>query len=108
MPFCHFSKVYEGASWSDLKLNMQLQISRKCKMMEYLELATIAVDSIEFNQICSDVSCTRDYYQKYAHQSIATPDGKWKCLIIQKQNCSQKIILYMAGCIYPLYAAALE
>lgn len=108
MPFCRFSKVYEGTSWLDLKFNMQYQISKKCKEMEYLELATIVVDSIEFGQICNDLSCARDCYRKYAHRSVATLDGKWQCLIIQNQNHSQKIILYMAGCLYPLYAAILE
>ena len=108
MPFCHFSRVYKGTSWSELKVSRQLQIFRKCKELEYSELATIVVDQAEFDIICNDVSCARDCYQKYAHQSIATLDGKWKCIIIKNQHSKQKIILYTAGRIYPLYAAVCE
>lgn len=108
MPFCYFSRVYKGTTWSELKASRQLQISRKCKEMEFLELVTIVVDQVEFDLICNDVSCARECYQKYAHQSIATLDGKWKCIIIKNQYGKEKIILYTAGRIYPLYAAIYE
>ncbi len=108
MPFCYFSKVNEGTSWSDLKVNKQLQTSRECKKTEYSELVALTVDQKTFDDICNDVSCTKDWYQKYTHQSIATLDGKWKCIVVKKQQSEQKIILYTAGCIYPLYAAICE
>lgn len=105
MPFCHFSKVHEGTSWSELQANKQFQILRKCKEIEYSELATIIVDQAEFDQICSDISHTSNYYQKYAHQSIAALDGRWRCIIIKNQNNKQEIIIYTAGRLHPLYAA---
>lgn len=108
MPFCYFSRVYKGTSWLELKANRQLQISRKCKKIEYLDLVTIAVEQVEFDLICNDVSLARNCYQKYARQSIATLDGKWKCIIIKNQYRKEKIILYTAGRMYPLYAAACE
>lgn len=108
MPFCHFSRVYKGTSWADLKANEQLQISRECKKMEYAELISIVVDQGEFDLICNDVSSARSCYQKYTHQSIAALDGKWKCIIIKNQHSKQKIILYTAGRLYPLYAAICE
>ena len=81
MPFCHFSRVYKGTSLADLKAKEQLQISRKCKEVEYAELISILVDQEEFDLICNDVSNARSCYQKYSHQSIATLDGKWKCIV---------------------------
>lgn len=108
MPFCHFSRAYKGTSWADLKSNEQLQITRGCKKMEYLELISIVVNQNEFNTICNDVSKARNCYQKYAHQSIATLDGKWRCIIIKNRHSKQKIVLYTAGRIYPLYAAVCE
>lgn len=51
---------------------------------------------------------TRSCYQKYAHQSTSSSDGKWKCIIIKSHNNKQKIILFTAGRIYPLYAAFSE
>lgn len=76
--------------------------------MEYLELITIVANQEEFDIICNDVSCTRSCYQKYTHQSTSTLDGRWKCIIIKNQRNNQKIILYTAGHIYPLYAAVCE
>lgn len=95
-------------SWADLKANEQLQLSRKCKTLEYVELISIGVAQKEFDLICNDVSSARSCYQKYTHQSIATLDGKWKCIIIKSQHSKQKIILYTAGRIYPLYASVSE
>ena len=56
MPFCHFSRVYKGTSLADLKAKEQLQISRKCKEVEYEELISILVDQEEFDFICNDLS----------------------------------------------------
>jgi len=108
MPFCHFSRVYKGTSWADLKANKRLQIARNCKELEYYELITVTVDQAEFDQICNDVSCTRPCYQKYAYQSLPTSDGKWNCIVIKNRQSEQKIILYTAGRMYPLYAAVCE
>lgn len=83
MPFCHFSRVYKGTSLADLKAKEQLQISRKCKEVEYAELISILVDQEEFDFICNDLSKVRSCYQKYAHQSTSSSDGKWKCIIIK-------------------------
>ena len=108
MPFGHFSRVYKGTSWADLKANEQLQISRKCKKLEYTELISIVVDQEEFNLICSDMSNARNCYQKYTHQSITALNGKWKCIIIKNKHSMQRIILYTAGRTYPLYASICE
>jgi hypothetical protein len=108
MPFCHFSRVYKGTSWTDLKGNEQLQLFRNCKKLEYTELVSVVVDQEEFEQICNDVSIVRSCYQKYTHQSIADLEGKWKCIVIRSQHSKRKIILYTAGRIYPLYAAVSE
>lgn len=108
MPFCYFSRVHKGTSWTDLKANEQLQVIRDCKKIEYLELISIVVDQEEFDLICNDVSNARSCYQKYSHQSIATLDGKWKCITIKNRYRKQKIVLYTAGRIYPLYAAVCE
>lgn len=108
MPFCHFSRVYKGTSWMDLKANKQLQLSNKCKMIEFIELVAITVGPEEFNLLCTDLSSARSCYEKYSHQSISTLDGKWKCIVIKNQFGNQKIILYTAGRIYPLYAAVCE
>ncbi len=108
MPFCHFSKVHKGTSWATLKANKQLQLSRKCREIEYVDLITIMVDQTEFDLICNDVSSTRSCYRKYTNQSIATSDGKWKCIIIKNKHNEQKIIVYTAGRTYPLYAAICE
>ena len=108
MPFCHFSRVYKGTSLADLKAKEQLQISRKCKEVEYAEIISILVDQEEFDFICNDLSKVRSCYQKYAHQSTSSSDGKWKCIIIKSHNNKQKIILFTAGRIYPLYAAFSE
>ena len=51
MPFCHFSRVYKGTSWTDLKGNEQLQLFRNCKKLEYTELVSVVVDQEEFEQI---------------------------------------------------------
>ena len=108
MPFCHFSRVYKGTSSTDLKVKAQLQISRKCKEIEYTELISILVAQEEFDLICNDISRVRSCYQKYAHQSTTSSDGKWKCIIIKNSNNKQKIILFTAGRICPLYAAFSE
>lgn len=108
MPFCHFSRVYQGTSWTDLTANMQLQVTRSCKKLEYHSLIQIEVDPSEFNQICNDVSITQSCYRKYTKQSLATLDGKWQCITIKNRQTGQKLILYTAGQTYPLYAAICE
>lgn len=108
MPFCHFSKVYKGTSWDELKANKLLQVARNCRELEYSELVTITVEQAEFDQMCNDVSCMRPCYRKYANQSLASLDGKWKCIVIDNEKSKQRIILYTAGRMYPLYAAVCE
>ena len=108
MPFRHFSRVYKGTALADLKAKEQLRISGKCKEVEYTELISIVVDQEEFDQLCNDISSARSCYQNYAHQSTATLDGKWKCIIIKNQHNEQRIILYTAGRMFPLYAAFSE
>lgn len=105
MPFCHFSKVYRGATLSTLKATNEQQIKNNCKEMEYSPIATITVDQAEFKTICEDISHPRDCYQEFTSQSRTTPDGKWQCIVIKDRESGQQIILYTAGRIYPLYAA---
>lgn len=108
MPSCHFSRVYEKTTWSDLKAASGQQVKNNCKKLEYAEIATITVEQAEFKLICSDVSYPRDCYRKYTPQSCAASDGKWKCIVIKERKSGQQIILYTAGRIYPLYAAICE
>lgn len=108
MPFCHFSRVYKGTSWADLKANKELQKLNNCRELEYSELITVTVNQAEFDEICNDVSCSRSCYQKYAKESLATFEGKWNCIVIKNRENKQKIILYTAGRMYPLYAAICE
>lgn len=105
MPFCHFSRVYKGTTWSTLKATNELQSENKCKKLEYLEIITITVDQTEFKIICDDISCPRDCYREFTPESRTTADGKWKCIVIENRENGQQIILYTAGRIYPLYAA---
>ena len=108
MPFCHFSRVYKETAWSDIKANIQFQISRNCKALEYLELITITIDQSEFELICSDISCPRPCYQKYSYHSVASSDGKWQCIVLTNKQNGQKLILYTAGRLYPLYASVCD
>lgn len=108
MPFCHFSRVFDGTTWSDLKVNTKLQTSNKCKKLEYVELVLVAVEQYEFDIMCNDLSKSRDCYQKYADKSVAGLDGKWKCIVIENIQSKKKIIIYTAGRKYPLYAAISE
>ncbi len=105
MPYCHFSKVYRGMKWVDVEKVKNLQIQRKCKELEYCILACYAVSDEVFNQFCEDISIPRHIYQDVADQSIASPEGKWKCIVIENAQCTKRIILYTAGRLYPLYVA---
>ena len=108
MPFCHFSKIFAGTTWEDIKVNNKLQSSKNCKMIEYKELAIISVEQSVFNLICMDISKPQYCYQKYCHESCADSTGKWNCIIIECIQTKQKIIMYTAGQTYPLYAAICE
>lgn len=108
MPFNHFSRVFAETSWSDLVCANQLQIKNGCKMLEYVELVTISIMHNEFDEICNDITRSHNCYQKYTTKSVATSDGKWKCIIIKDEQSHRKLIFYTGGRIYPLYAAICE
>lgn len=108
MPFNHFYKVSDGTSWSDLICTKQIQIEKRSKMLEYVELATISVMHDEFNKICDDIASPNICYRKYTADSVATLDGKWKCITIREEQSNRKLILYTGGRTYPLYAAVCE
>lgn len=108
MPFCHFSRVFAGMTLADLKNIYGIQEERKCKRMEYIELVLINVEQFEFTQICHDISKPQDCYQKYSLESNADFTGKWKCIVIENEQTKDRIILYTAGRISPLYAAIPE
>lgn len=76
--------------------------------IHFVDVISIVVDQEEFDQLCNDISSARSCYQNYAHQSTATLDGKWKCIIIKNQHNEKRIILYTAGRMFPLYAAFSE
>lgn len=103
MPFCHFSRVFDGITIEDVNENNKRQIARKCKKIEYTEICRITVEPNEFDLLCRDISKPRCFYEKYAHQSYANSNGKWNCIVIKCDSSKQKIILYTAGYIYPLY-----
>lgn len=108
MPFCHFSKVNNGMSWSSIKKNVLLQISNGCKKMEYSEIASITISLLEFNIICKDVSNPSHCYLKFTPHSIAGLDGIWHCIRLQNTHDTRRIILYTAGRVHPLYVAIKE
>lgn len=108
MPFNHFSKISDGSSWSDLICTKKIQIEKSSKMLEYVELVTISVMHGEFNRICDDIASPNICYRKYTADSVATLDGKWKCITIRDEQSNRKLILYTSGRKYPLYAAVCE
>lgn len=108
MPFCHFSKVTNGMSWSIIKENTLSQMSNSCKEIEYLEIATITISPREFDIICKDVSIPSYCYLRFTPHSIADLGGIWHCIKIQNTQDTRSIILYTAGRVHPLYVAIEE
>lgn len=108
MPFCHFSKVYEGISWDNLKEKTKLQIANNCRQLEYKEAIAITLTKAEFDIICKNISKPYDCYQKFVPLSIPNSQGIWNCITLIDKQTQRKLILYTAGRSFPLYVAMVE
>lgn len=108
MPFSHFSRIFTGVTWSDLKKNHKLQEQNNCKKVEFTELTTIILSSKIFDCICNDISKPSPYYKKFTTESVADTNGKWKCIVLKNNQNSASLIIYTAGRSFPLYAAIKE
>lgn len=108
MPFSHFSKIHKGITWAEVKQNQRLQIQNKCKKIKFAEVTSVPIDEIEFNKLCSDLSIMLPCYITHGRYSITDCNGIWNCIVIKKIKSSDKIIIYTAGEIYPLYVGVSE
>ena len=108
MPFSHFSRVHKGITWTEVKMDQRLQIQNKCKRIKYTEVVCLSVNEGEFNNLCSDLSRMLPCYMTYGRYSITDCNGIWNCIVIQKVKSEDKIIIYTAGEVYPLYAGVSE
>lgn len=105
MPYGYFSKVYPKLDFEELARKINLQRSKPCKPIEYIELTSLEISQGEFDIICNDISHPHKCYAMYARQSIAESDGKWRCIILVQPQSEQRLVLYTAGRLYPLYAS---
>ena len=108
MPFCHFSKINLGTTLSSIKETMVVQKTNKSKKLEYSVITTITISPDEFETICNDISKPHVCYRNFTNQSIPSPEGKWRCIIIRNSQNHDSLILYTAGRLFPLYASFSE
>ena len=105
MPFCYFTKVCEDISWEDLKKITKKQIANNCRQLEYNEIITITLSKTEFDNVCHNISKPHTSYLQFAPLSIANAQGIWNCITLIDKQTNNKLILYTAGRIFPLYVA---
>lgn len=97
----YFLKLNRKSTWNDILENRQ-------NKREYAELIKIPLPETEFQNICENLMTPHPCYAQYSKQCVINGRDKLPCIVIESIHTGKRLILYTAGRIAPLFAAAEE
>lgn len=101
----YFYKVDSTTTWTSLTYKTYQSIILHRKPLLYNCICKIFLNKIEFDSVCQKIYNVTPFCYKYYHMSITDYNGIHNCIEVLCKSNSNKIIIYTAGELFPLYAA---
>ena len=105
MKTAFFSRVFPGTIWTELIEKTCCQVKNKRTPLKYSELVKIQLSKEAFEIVASDLSRPNHLYEDFAPKSTADSLGIWHCISLEEKDSLNRLLIFTAGRIIPLYAA---